>query len=224
MYKKILCSTLIGLTFIFSAMAYEEPKYQVLLKNDEFEIRQYAPMLIAEVSVVGDMDQASSQGFRLIADYIFGNNKVIGKSESEKISMTTPVTIEPLSSKIEMTSPVTIAPLETALNMQTSREWRVNFVMPSQYNLGNIPKPNNPQVTLREIPEKFFVVYNYSGFNTQSRVQNKSEKTIAWIKELGLKPIGAPQLSRYDPPWTLPMFRRNEIMVEINKPSSTSIK
>lgn len=224
MYKKILFATLLVLIFNLPAMAYEEPKYQVLFKSNEFEIRQYAPMLIAEVTVDGDMDQASSKGFRLIADYIFGNNQAAGKSESEKISMTAPVTIEPVSSKIEMTAPVTVSPSGDDSNLKNSRQWLVNFVMPSQYNLANIPKPNNPQVVLKQIPEKYVVVYNYSGFNTQSKVQENSDKTMAWINQQGLKTIGAAQLSRYDPPWTLPMFRRNEIMVEIKKPLSTPKK
>lgn len=225
MHRKIalisIITSFIGSFFTPTAMAYEEPKYQVLVKSDEFEIRQYAPMLIAEVTVDGDMDQASNKGFRLIADYIFGNNQVAGKSENEKISMTAPVTIEPVSKKIEMTTPVTISPSGDDFK---AGQWRVNFVMPSQYNLNNIPKPNNSQVTLKQIPEKYFVINSYSGFNTQSRVQDKSNQTIAWINQQGLKAISAPQLSRYDPPWTLPMFRRNEIMVEINKPSSLSIK
>lgn len=224
MYKKILFTTLFGIIFTAPVMAYEEPKYQVLIKSDDFEIRQYAPMLIAEVTVEGDMDQASNKGFRLIADYIFGNNQAVGKSESEKISMTAPVTLEPVSSKIEMTAPVTVEPIGSETTLQSSRKWRVNFVMPSQYTLTNIPKPNNPQVVLRQIPEKYFVVYNYSGFNTQSRVQSKTDETLAWVKQQGLKQIGTPQLSRYDPPWTLPMFRRNEILVEINKPTSTTLK
>ena len=224
MHKKTFLTYLIGLFITIPAMAYEEPKYRVMLTNDGFEIRQYEPMLIAEVTVDGDMDQASNKGFRLIADYIFGNNQAVGKSENAQISMTAPVTIEPVSKKIEMTAPVTISPSEDDLNFTNSGQWRVNFVMPSQYKLSTIPKPNNPQVILKEIPEKYFVVYKYSGFNTQSKVLDNSNKTIAWMKQQDLKAISAPQLSRYDPPWTLPIFRRNEIMVEINKPSSTSIK
>jgi hypothetical protein len=224
MYKKILLTKLLSLTFIFSAMAYEEPKYQVVSQNEDFEIRQYAPMLIAEVYVEGDMDQASNKGFRLIADYIFGNNQAAGKPESEKISMTAPVTIEPVSSKIEMTTPVTIEPIGTESTIQNSKKWRFNFVMPRQYTINNIPKPNNNQVILKEIPEKFFVVYRYSGFNTLNRVQSKTDFTMEWIKSQDLTPISTPQLSRYDPPWTLPLFRRNEIMVEIKKPASNILK
>ena len=196
-------------------MAIEEPQYKVTLSDGSFEIRQYAPFLIAETLVDGDMDEASNKGFRLIADYIFGNNQVPHSQESSKISMTAPVTIEPLSKKIEMTAPVTLEAVSAASGVQTATKWRVHFVMPSQYNINNIPQPNNPDVKLKEVPGKFFAVNNYSGFNTMGKVQSKTEELLAWLQQKNFKTLGTPQLSRYDPPWTLPMFRRNEIMVEI---------
>jgi hypothetical protein len=87
--------------------------------------------------------------------------------------------------------------------------------MPSQYTMATIPQPKNSEVKLREVPGQFFAVHSYTGFNTQGRVQGKTDELWAWVLAQKLKPIGNPQLSRYDPPWTLPMFRRNEIMVEI---------
>ena len=207
-----------------AAMAYEEPQYQLLFDDHEMEIRQYAPILIAEVYVDGDMDEASNKGFRLIANYIFGNNQAVNKPDSEKIAMTTPVTIEPQTAKIAMTTPVTVEPIPRDMAMQASNAWRVQFVMPSQYNLATIPKPNNSAVRLREIPEKYFVVLQYSGLNTVSKVQQRTDQALDWIKSKGLTIKGAPQLSRYNPPWTLPMFRRNEILIEIAKPQLEELK
>ena len=184
-------------------MAVEEPKYEVLLSDGPYEIRQYMPILIAETIVEGDMDEASNKGFRRIADFIFGNNQVEDALTSEKISMTAPVSIEPQSD---------------SSNMQLANQWRVNFVMPSRYTLASIPKPKNSAVNLREIPSTHFVVLQYSGFNTASRVQSKTQEATEWTLKRNLKIIGIPQLSRYDPPWTLPMFRRNEIMIEISAP------
>lgn len=201
-----------------SAMAIEEPAFKIVLKSDTFEVRQYAPILIAETLVEGDMDEASSKGFRLIADFIFGNNQVSGSMTSEKIAMTAPVILAPQSAKIAMTAPVTVAPQSEGANMQSTHQWRVNFVMPSRYTLSSIPQPKNSAVNLREVPSKHFVVYSYSGFNTVARVQSKTQEAMAWALTKNLKTIGAPQLARYDPPWTLPMFRRNEIMVEIAAP------
>ena len=208
----------LGILWITPAMAIEEPKYEVIVSDAQFEVRHYAPVLIAETIVEGDMDAASSKGFRLIADFIFGNNLSSDTDKKSKIAMTAPVTVEPQSSKIAMTAPVTVEPQAAESNMKTAKTWRINFVMPSQYTLANIPKPKNNAVSLREVPSKYFVVHKYSGFNTVSRVQTKTDETVEWAIKRSYKMIGTPQLSRYDPPWTLPMFRRNEIMIEIAAP------
>ena len=213
-----LPALLLGFLWMQSAMATEEPHYDVRISQGPFELRHYAPTLIAETVVDGDMDAASGKGFRLIADYIFGNNRAAGSQQAAKIAMTAPVTMEPQSSKIAMTAPVTIEPQSGNTAMAEATQWRIHFVMPSQYTLANIPKPNNSAVTLRELPRKYFVVYRYSGFNTLARVQEKTNDALAWTQQQSLKVVGTPQLSRYDPPWTLPMFRRNEIMVEVAAP------
>jgi hypothetical protein len=181
-----------------SAMAIEEPAFKSIVKTGTFEVRQYAPILIAETIVEGDMDEASNKGFRKIADYIFGNNRTTQTGNAAKIAMTAPVTVS-----------------ANASSMGDAKQWRVHFVMPSQYNINNIPQPNNPDVKLKEVPGKFFAVNNYSGFNTMGKVQSKTDELLAWLQQKNFKALGTPQLSRYDPPWTLPMFRRNEIMVEI---------
>jgi len=213
-----LLALLVGFSGMESAMAIEEPHYDVVTSQGPFELRHYAPSLIAQTVVNGDMDAASNKGFRLIADYIFGNNLAAGTDQAAKIAMTAPVTAQPQSSKIAMTAPVTSEPLSGETPIAEATQWRIHFVMPSQYTLANIPKPNNSAVTLRELPRKYMVVLRYSGFNTMARVQEKTNETLAWAKQQSLQVIGAPQLSRYDPPWTLPMFRRNEIMVEVTAP------
>jgi hypothetical protein len=190
-------------TWSAPAMATEEPKFTAHLTEGAFELRQYAPFLIAETAVAGDMDAASSQGFRAIADFIFGNNQAPGQSGSAKIAMTAPVTVEPRAADMPM---------------REAQDWRVQFVMPSQYTLQTIPRPKNPAVTLREVPAKWYAVVRYPGINTQSKVEDKTAELLAWIKAKGWSPVAAPQLARYDPPWTLPFWRRSEIMVEISQP------
>ena len=196
-----------------SAMAIEEPAFKIVLKAEAFELRQYAPILIAETLVEGDMDEASNKGFRKIADYIFGNNRSNQSGNSGKIAMTAPVTIEPQSEKIAMTAPVTLS--TSGADLSKAKQWRVHFVMPSQYTMSSIPQPNNPDVKLKEVPGKLFAVHSYTGFNTMAKVQSKTDELLAWVQQKNFKPLGTPQLSRYDPPWTLPMFRRNEIMMEV---------
>lgn len=199
-------------------MAIEEPAYKVISTNGKFEIRQYAPYLIAQTWVDGDMDDAGSQGFRRIADFIFGNNQIPNGQTSSKIAMTAPVTMEPQSAKIAMTAPVAMEPSDNTLGMKTAQRWRVQFAMPRQYTMASIPKPKNSDVTLAEVSEKWVVVHSYSGLNTLQRVQDKTDELLQWIKAHSLVAKSAPQLARYDPPWTLPMWRRNEILVEIDPP------
>lgn len=209
-------------------MATEEPKFELLSKHDHIELRRYPAFVVAETFVEGDMDAASGKGFRAIADYIFGNNVAVGSAPdkvSEKIAMTAPVTMEPVtaaSQKIAMTAPVAMEPLpatgqvsQTPQAMQGAKRWRVHFVMPSNYTLATLPKPNNPAVQLREVPAKTWAVLSYSGFNTEAGIQQRSDELVAWLAAQKMKSIGSPQLARYNPPWTLPMFRRNEIMLEI---------
>jgi hypothetical protein len=114
---------LLGLLWLESAMAIEEPRYDVIVSQPPFELRHYAPILIAQTIVEGDMDTASSKGFRLIANYIFGNNIAVGSDQAAKIAMTTPVTVEQQSAKIAMTAPVTIEPQSGDTRMAGVTQW-----------------------------------------------------------------------------------------------------
>jgi hypothetical protein len=191
-----------------NVMATEEPKYELIEKSGDFELRHYQPMLIAEVLVDGDMDQASGKGFRLIADYIFGNN-ITKIGSSKKIKMTAPVTIEPRSEEISMTIPVSLKNI--------SGRWQVSFVMPSKYTLDTIPLPNNKQIMLRKVPARKVAVLEFSGFVNEKNTANRTQELLKWMDKNNLISSGSIELSRYDPPWTLPFLRRNEIIVEYVK-------
>ena len=203
---------LISLLIASTALAIEEPKYIVLEKSEPFELRSYAPRIVAEVKVEGDLDAASSQGFRLIAAYIFGKNQV-----SEKIAMTAPVGIESSdqnkSAKIAMTVPVAI---EGAKSFEdASNQWTVSFVMPSEYTLATLPKPLNSEVKIRVVPAEKRAVITFSGFNSAEKAQAKTQLLQDWIKTKNLKTTGDPQFARYNPPWSLPFMRRNEILIQV---------
>ena len=201
------------LFLIGTAMATEEPKYNVIKKSAPFELRAYAPKIIAETIVSGDLDAASSAGFKLIADYIFGNNTAPAGG-NEKISMTAPVTMEATtnkqSKKISMTAPVSMAQAD---GQGEFNQWRMHFVMPNEYTMDTLPKPNNPAVTLREIPNSNYAVYRFSWFAGEEKVAQKTKELLAWMKSNNITPIGKPELARYNPPWTLPFLRSNEIMI-----------
>lgn len=172
-------------------MASEEPKFSLINRVGDIEIRNYSPMLIAEVSVKGTMESASASGFRMIADFIFGNN-------TNKISK---------REKIEMTVPVVIS--------ENKDGWAVHFVMPSKCSLEDLPKPNNSQVKIKQVKDRRCAVLRFSGSVNEEKFNAKAAALIGWIKSENLKIIGEPELARYNPPWTLPFLRRNEVMIEI---------
>jgi hypothetical protein len=203
--QKMLFILLSVFTFTGAAMATEEPKYSVLEKEVPFELRSYESMILAEVQVEGDLDEASSQGFRLIAAYIFGQNQV-----NQKMAMTAPVTIDEQSvknEKIAMTAPVGIE--------SSAGKWMVSFVMPSQYTIETLPKPLNPAVQLRQIPPMKRAVIAFSGFYNPQKVAEKTLELEAWMKTRNLQATGVPHFARYNPPWTLPFMRRNEVMINV---------
>lgn len=207
-----------------AAMAIEEPIFEVLEKAEKIEIRQYRPVIVAETFVDGDMGSASNSGFRLIADYIFGNNQSArdpGDKPSEKVAMTAPVSIEPVtrSEKIAMNAPVNVEPQgDSVSGMFDSKRWRVQFTMPSEYSMATLPKPRNPAVTLREVPGKRYAIFVFSGFAGKEKVQQKTDELVTWLKAGNLRAVAMPQLARYNPPWTLPFLRRNEILIELAIP------
>ena len=209
---KAICLLLSSLLFISgAAMATEEPDYTVLSQIDNFELRRYDEQLVAQTWVTGDQDAASRKGFKILADYIFGNNTA-PSGESSKVSMTAPVTMQPEvkkgsdeSQKIAMTAPVNM--------QQADGKWRVQFTMPSQYTMQTLPKPNNSNITIKEIPAQTYGVIKFSGLAGSKKVAEKTQELQSWMNTQKLEMTGVPELARYNPPWTLPFMRRNEVMI-----------
>lgn len=201
-------------------MATEEPKFKQLAQEGKFEVREYNAVVVAETVVQGDMDTASRDGFKLIANYIFGENhkgEGLGQGASEKIAMTAPVIAEPETGPhtISMTAPLTTEAVGITQTMTFAKCWRIQFFMPGQYTVASLPKPNNEAVVLREIPSSRYAVVRFSGMASTSRIEAKTAELLHWMSVNRLIPAGAPKLARYDPPWTLPVLRRNEIQVQI---------
>ena len=181
----------------------EKPDYKVIQTERNIEIRQYEPMIIAEVEVDGKREDAIREGFRLIADYIFGNNTV-----QRDIDMTAPVQQQE-SQKIAMTAPVQ--------QQSTGRSWQISFVMPSKYSMETLPEPKNDRVRLKEIMTKKFVVIKFSGTNSNENVTEHENQLMNYIEANQIKIIDSPKYAFYNAPWTLPFMRRNEVMIEINQ-------
>jgi len=196
---KVLKYCLIILLFnIFSikqTMSYEEPKYKIIESTDIYEIREYGDRLAVEIEYSNE-----DSGFRYLFNYISGENK-----SSEKVKMTVPVT---QSAKIDMTSPVTQLTQDGIMKMQ--------FFLPSKFTLENAPQPTNERVNLVMIKKDIYAVISYSGRLTNQNYSKNYKKLINHLTKDGLDFIEPAIKATFNGPFTLPIFRRNEIMIKIN--------
>ena len=196
---KVLKYCLIILLFnIFSikqTMSYEEPKYKIIESTDIYEIREYGDRLAVEIEYSNE-----DSGFRYLFNYISGENK-----SSEKVKMTVPVT---QSAKIDMTSPVIQSTQDGIMKMQ--------FFLPSKFTLENAPQPKNQRVNLVMIKKDIYAVISYSGRLTNQNYSKNYKKLINHLTKDGLDFIEPAIRATFNGPFTLPIFRRNEIMIKIN--------
>lgn len=198
------------------------------------ELRQYAPMLIAQVAVSGTMREASSAGFRKIANFIFGNNKpagaASGSSKGEAIAMTSPVRMEIQDEgkikgeAIAMTSPVRMDMSGTeALSNDAAGDVTMSFVMPSKYNKDTLPQPNNPDVQIVEVPSHLAAALTFRGhIRSRGIVQRKKQELLDLIRSEGLVPVGEVKLYQYHPPFTFGIQRVNEVLYEVKEATKHS--
>ena len=187
------------------AMAYEEPSYEVIEETADYEVRRYAPYLVAEVDVEGDFGSAGNNAFRLLAAYIFGENQA-----EEKMSMTAPVESRPKEEgvRMSMTAPVTSTASQTG-------QYTYAFVMERKYTLDTLPAPRDPRIRLREQPARVMAVRRYSGRWTEENYRENEARLMEALSADDRRPIGTPILARYNSPFTPWFMRRNEVMVEV---------
>jgi len=179
----------------------EQPEYKVVESEQGLEIRDYPAMIVAETDVHEERDKAIGEGFRTIANYIFGNNV-----SSKKVAMTAPVT-QQAGEKVAMTAPV--------IQQGEGESWQVRFIMPSSYTMETLPKPNNPAVKLKEIEGKRFAVIRFSGAAGEDSLKRRTEELTEFVRAKKLTALSGPTYAFYNPPWTLPFLRRNEVLIEV---------
>ena len=180
----------------------EEAAYSLLKSDGEYEIREYESMILAETTVDGDYRSTSGKAFSKLAGFIFGDNKA-----ASNIDMTTPVLQEQGGEEITMTAPV--------IQKKTGEKWVTAFVMPRKYTMETIPKPLDKDIVLKEIPGGMVASIRYSGLHSEKNIAGYAEKLSKWIVQNGYRPVSRPRAATFDPPWTLPFLRRNEIHIDI---------
>jgi hypothetical protein len=171
------------------AMATEEPVFTLVKKDGSFEIRDYAPVIVAETTLTGSAERARNAGFQPLADYIFAKDRK--------------------GSTIAMTAPVT--------QSSAGDSWTISFTMPASYTMEKLPTPVNPNVRLVPQAARRMGVVRFSGTASADSMDKMRIELINRVKALGLQTVGEPVFAFYDPPWTLPFFRRNEVMVELGR-------
>ena len=204
--KKIL---ILLLALKGTLMAIEEPKYTLIEKNDTYELRTYAPYIVAQTQVTGNYDDMGNQAFRILFKYISGENK-----QRSTIEMTAPVIQENTKQegqKIQMTAPV-IQELDT----QNPKSAIYSFVMPENFTLKTLPVPMDKRITIKEIPAKTVAVRVFSGLWGEDNFRENETVLLDALKEANIKMMGKPSYARYNSPFSLWFMRRNEIMVEVD--------
>ena len=163
----------------------EEPRWELLTTLDSVEIRQYEPSIQAVTQLQSSGE--TSEGFRRLAGYIFGGNE-----RSQSIAMTAPV-----EETLEQNSPM------------------MAFTLPAEYALEDLPTPDDGTVTLRPVEGRTVAAIRFSGWATSGAITRKQKELLAILDQHGIVTVGVPALNQYNPPWTLPFLRRNEVAVEI---------
>lgn len=201
----LLMSLFISSCSLFGIQKEEGPDYKVLDKRGDFEVREYSSYIIAKVTVTGDYDNSSGEAFRILAGYIFGKNK--GQKD---IAMTAPVQIEKKSEKIAMTSPVVMS--------QSEGKFTMSFSMPKEYTLESLPEALDSRIIFEKVESHIIGSHKFSGLSSRKKNNLKAKELRDWIRDLNKYKLTEGHLfAGYNPPWTLPFLKRNEVHIRLNK-------
>ena len=180
----------------------EEPPYSRVAQFDDIEVRRYGERIAAQTLVRGTDEAARREGFDRLAGYIFGANGPGGHLAGQVAAA------GPQSRTIAMTAPVAQDPAHDDI-------WRVAFFMPRIFRLSDLPEPHNPKVSLEVVPAQTFAVLRFSGARDAAAVRTHKARLLSQLSGAGWRAAGEPVAWFFDPPWTVPLMRRNEVAVQV---------
>ena len=191
----------------FGIRVNEEPGYELVEKNGDFEIRRYAARWVAEVSGdEDDFDAFREHAFKRLANFIFGGNK-----SEKQMAMTAPVVMQLTPGKNELEA-------RTLMPEVGARGWTMSFILPAALKQGDIPRPEDSRVKVRKAPEQEYAVYQYGGNNTPAKVAEGERKLHDWLaSQKKFRGLGGYLSAQYDAPFVLPLVKRNEVMIAISR-------
>ncbi|MCG6943473.1 MAG: heme-binding protein [Thiohalocapsa sp.] len=184
------------LPFVLVAMALvspEGPDYKVVQRGDGFQLRDYAPLRVAETKVAGGFAEADDAAYPLLLDYLHGRN-----SMGQQVSMIAPV-------------------MQQQVDLDGDQGWLMQFTMPQEFPLGMLPQPAVANVDLRELPERLMAARRYRGDWDESHWQQQADKLVSAVERAGLTPIGEPVFARYNAPFVPGFLRRNEVLLSVQR-------
>lgn len=173
---------------LFGVQSEKGPRYKTLIKEDNYEIREYVSYNVAQTEIKSNLEGSSGENFQTLADYIFGKN------ESKK--------------EIPMTSPV--------IQFENGEYSAMQFTMPSEYKLEDLPLPKNDKIELKKVPSKTLAVIKYSWGDSAEKRNENYQKLKNWIQSKDKYVMnGDPFYAGYNPPWTIPFLKRNEVLISV---------
>lgn len=192
--------------FVFYVQNVETPVYRVVAQEGDFEVRDYPPLVVAEVRRQGPRQEALRAGFGPLARYIFAEER-----GGERISMTAPVT-QQRPERISMTAPVTAQALT---DVAQGDDWAVRFIMPARFGLEQLPAPAGSDVRLSEVPPRRVAAIRFSGRASDELIASKEEALRAWLAARDLTPTAPAIYAFYNAPFTPGFLRRNEVLIDL---------
>lgn len=185
----------------------ERVPYAVVTRVGGTEIRRYAGRVVAETTAADEY-----RAFRRLLRYITGTNR-----STAEVAMTAPVeTGAPTTTGVETGAGEEVAMTAPVETDETERGVRMRFYLPPSYDIETAPEPTDPAVRLVELPAATLAVRRFSWWATDSRVERQTARLRADLADApDVHPVGDPSLLRYDPPWTPPFLRTNEVAVEV---------
>lgn len=209
MKKRVILFGALGIVALLASQAdaakkVDEPKFKVVEDHGPIQIREYEPMVIAEVELSGSAHEVLDRGFRILADYIFGKNEPRSRYED---ALDSPVRAQLKGDKIPMTAPVTA--------QSTGSVWKISFIMPPGRSLKNLPRPTDERIELIEIPARRVAALRFSGLGAEDTMGKKTKELRDFLDRFHFKTEGEPVYAYFNPPWVLPFLRRNEVQITV---------
>lgn len=182
----VLLIVIIQIYISRSTQQTEQHNYTVIKSYDKFEIRQYDSALFSSVKLSKKgYKESSSEGFRILAGYIFGDNDA-----NEKIAMTTP------------------------FMMELGDSTKMMFMVPKNKNLENLPNPKNSKIVFEKQEEKIIAAISFDGWADDENIEKYTSILKEELLKEKLNFVNKFTFMGYNPPYEV-MNRRNEIVVEL---------